>query len=171
MIRVGNKGQPWQRPKPTKNESTYSRQCKKSTLSFYTVATWPVTVVPVPYTPEATPHMTPWGTCLFQVHKAHVDLLDKLPCTLQYPCENKKLVQDFMISMKTALFILNPSFNRQPIFTHPLVPLLKKKDHHPSLPIQKSLTSMQCWRGVSTKIASQRWTWCSLWTYYDGLSL
>lgn len=47
---------------------------------------------------------------LFQVHKAHVGWLVKLPHTLKYLQENKELV-DSITRMKTALFLLNAGFD------------------------------------------------------------
>ena len=97
--------------------------------------------------------------CLLQVDKAHVDWLGKLPCTLKDPAEGVELVQCSTAWMKTTFLLLNPRFDyptdpplQHPridltrkaeecdppiVGTHPPVPLLKKRDHHPSLPIQR----------------------------------
>ncbi|TWW73477.1 hypothetical protein D4764_15G0008710 [Takifugu flavidus] len=90
---------------------------------------------------------------LFQVHKTHVDWLGKLPTSLKHPSKGKEVIRGSMTGAKPALFLLEQRFNYQshpgidfpreaeecdpPIVgTHPLVPTLKNRDHHPSLPVQ-----------------------------------
>ncbi|KAL7870853.1 hypothetical protein SRHO_G00083500 [Serrasalmus rhombeus] len=110
--------------------------------------------------PKHLPQDTPGNTvdCLLQIHKAHVDWLGKLPCTLQNPGEGEELVQCSTTRAEPALLLLNPGFDYKPdsllqypcidltreaeecdspvVGTHPPVPLFKKRHHHTSLPIQ-----------------------------------
>ncbi|TWW54872.1 hypothetical protein D4764_0236780, partial [Takifugu flavidus] len=103
----------------------------------------------------------PWGPGHkhFQVHKANVDWLGKLPTPLKHPSKGKELICGSTTGAKPALFLLDQRFNYQsnPFFqhpgiyfpreaeecdspivgTHPLVHTLKSRDHHPSLPVQQ----------------------------------
>ena len=114
-----------------------------------------------PVLPENPPQGSPRDTveCLLQVHKTHVNWLGKLPCTLKDPAEGVELVHCSTTWTKTTLLLLNlrldyptdPPFQHPRIDltrkaeecdpptvgTHPPVPLLKKRDHHFSLPIQR----------------------------------
>ncbi|TWW54348.1 hypothetical protein D4764_0154740 [Takifugu flavidus] len=78
--------------------------------------------------------------CLLEVHKTHVDWLGKLPCTLEDPAEGVELVNYSTPRTKPTLLLLNLREAEEcdpPIVgTHPSVPLLKKRDYHPGLPIQ-----------------------------------
>ncbi|XP_047461603.1 major histocompatibility complex class I-related gene protein-like [Mugil cephalus] len=56
---------------------------------------------------------------LLQIHKTHVDWLDKLPSPLLYPCEGNKLVHGSMPGTKSEE--CDPTV----VGTHPLVPFLK----------------------------------------------
>ncbi len=88
-----------------------------------------------------------------------MDWLGKLPWTLQHPREGIELVQCSTAGTKTTLFLLNPRFYYRPyspfqcpgidlpgeaekcdlpvVGTHPPVPLLEERDHHPDLPPQR----------------------------------
>lgn len=49
--------------------------------------------------------------CGFQAHKMHADYLGKLPCTLEYPCDEKELVKVYTTRTKNKLFLLKPRFD------------------------------------------------------------
>ncbi len=88
-----------------------------------------------------------------------MDWLGKLPWILQHPREGIELVQCSTAGTKTTLFLQNPRFYYRPyspfqypgidlpgeaekcdppvVGTHPPVPLLEERDHHPDLPSQK----------------------------------
>ncbi|KAK0146941.1 hypothetical protein N1851_013726 [Merluccius polli] len=101
MNRICDKGQPWRSPTLTGNKS----DLLPGTDSPYQGVRYPVL-------PENPPQDSPRDTveCLLQVHKAHVDWLGKLPCTLKDPAEGVELVHYSTAWTKTTLLLLNPRF-------------------------------------------------------------
>lgn len=90
---------------------------------------------------------------------------EKLPLNSKHPGEGIELIQCFTKMTKTALFLLNLRFNYRPdspqqypgidfpgeaeeydhpVGTHSLVLLLKKRNHHPDLPIQRDCPHLPC---------------------------
>ncbi|TWW59870.1 hypothetical protein D4764_06G0014000 [Takifugu flavidus] len=56
---------------------------------------------------------------LFQVHKAHVDWLGKLPTPLKHPSKGKELIRGSTTGAKPVLFLLNQSIIPVPKTPHP----------------------------------------------------
>ncbi|TWW67223.1 hypothetical protein D4764_02G0002640 [Takifugu flavidus] len=161
MNRTGDKGQPWRSSTLTGNKYDLQPAIRtKLVLLWY--RDWTVLIKGpfIPYS-RSTPTQDAPGDpviSLFQVHKAHVDWLGKLPTPLKYPSMGKELIRGSTTGAKPALFLLDQRFDDQsnPLFehpgidfpreaekcdpsvvgTHPLVPTLKNRDHHPGLPVQ-----------------------------------
>ncbi|MEQ2303280.1 hypothetical protein AMECASPLE_015138 [Ameca splendens] len=96
-----------------------------TTVLFLTVSKGPGPILPE-YPPQDS--QRDMVERLLQVHKAHVDWLGELPCTLQDPAEGVELVQCSTARTKTTLLFLNPRFDypTEPPLQNPLIDLTRE---------------------------------------------